>query len=66
MSRTIKLNIQKLLDHPEGRCLVVPVKVDWPQLQLDNDQIAANSVARSEGAEEPYPDDSLIFVELTL
>ena len=66
MSRTIKLNIHELLKHPEGSCLILPVKVDWPQLQLDNDQIAANAVARSEGAEEPYPDDSLIIVEITL
>ena len=66
MSRIIKLNIHELLKYPEGRRVIVPVTVDWPQLQLNNDQIAANAVARLEGAEPPYPDDSLIFVEITL
>ena len=66
MSRTIKINIHQLIKHAEGSRIILPVKVDWPQLQLDNDQIAANAVARSEGAEEPYPDDSLIFVEFIL
>ena len=48
----------------EGRCLRVPVKVDWPELRLTDDQIFANSIAKLDGQPLPYPDNSIFDIEL--
>ena len=45
-----------------GHSLAVPVKVDWPELRLTEEQIFANAAARVMGREEPYPDKSFINV----
>lgn len=58
--------IREYLDDPQGRRMCVPVKVDWPELQLTLDQITANAVARLNGKKAPYPDHSLIEVTVDL
>lgn len=48
----------------EGTCVVVPVKVGWPELQLTEEQKLANAIARANDAEPPYPDLSMIEVRI--
>lgn len=48
----------------KGRSVIVPVKLDWPELQLTHDQIVANAVARAEGLPDPHPDLSIVSIEL--
>ena len=48
----------------DGVRVVVPVKVDWPELQLTEDQVMANAVASVSGADLPYPDRSIFAVEI--
>ena len=45
-----------------GQWLSVHVRVDWPELQLTDEQILANGLARAEGKQEPYPDNSIFRV----
>ena len=47
-----------------GRALHVPVVVDWPELQLTETEIVTNAVARASGMAEPFPDRSIITIEL--
>lgn len=54
-----------LKDGPLGRSLVVPVRVDWPELQLTEAQIVANAVARANGQPAPHP-EPIITVEIPL
>jgi hypothetical protein len=42
----------------------VLVQVDWPELQLTDDQILANALATVACEPQPYPDPSLFMVEL--
>ncbi len=49
----------------EGRCIRVPIKVDWPELRLTDDQILANSIARLDGQPLPYSDNSVFDIELS-
>lgn len=46
----------------DGFCAIIPVKVDWPELQLTDDAILVNAVAAVNGDEPPYPDLSIIKV----
>ncbi len=47
-----------------GLALLYPVVVDWPELQLTEGQIVANSLALASGQPAPYPDLSIITVRL--
>lgn len=47
-----------------GRCLVVPVAVNWPELRLTEAQLLANAVALANGEREPYPDPSIFSIKL--
>lgn len=40
----------------------MPCKVDWPELQLTNDQRVQNEAARAKGKSAPHPD--LSYIEL--
>jgi hypothetical protein len=44
--------------------VVMPVKVDWPELQLTDEQQLTNSAARVNGQEPPFPDQSVFDIEL--
>lgn len=43
---------------------LLPVKVDWPELQLTEAQVWANVVAVVAGQPTPYPDLSIITIEI--
>ena len=65
--RTIKIPLSKIIhwiNNPHGRCLLLPVKVGWPELQLTQDQVLANALARVNLSEIPYPDNSFISIEV--
>jgi hypothetical protein len=63
VSRTIRL---PAIDWGEikGVAAVFPVIVGWPELQLTPDQHLANAIAALDGQPEPYPDPSIINVEV--
>lgn len=48
----------------DGVCLEVPVKVDWPELQLTEEQVVANAVAVACGQPAPFPDLSIFSVRV--
>ncbi len=57
--------IRRLLDGPiTGTVLSVPVAVNWPELQLTEEQIMANAWAAAWGKPFPYPDRSIFAVDL--
>jgi hypothetical protein len=45
-----------------GHSLCVPVRVDWPEVQLTEEQSFANAIARAFGGDPPYPDHAFINV----
>jgi hypothetical protein len=45
-----------------GVCLEFAVAVNWPELQLTEEQMIANVLARLDGYETPYPDQSIFSV----
>lgn len=49
-----------------GQQHVVPVKVDWPELRLTDDQIAENALALAAGVDAPHRDRSMFTVEVTM
>lgn len=51
-------------DAVAGRALVVPVKVDWPELRLNEGEIIANAIALVDGKPQPYADNSIFDVVL--
>jgi hypothetical protein len=46
------------------RKVSVPVLVDWPELRLSDDEIAANAAASVAGRPEPYPNRALFEIVL--
>ncbi len=50
----------------QGVAAVIPVKVDWPELRLTEEQMLVNSMALCVGWEAPYPDRSFIDVIVPL
>ncbi len=67
--RTVKIPFYKILEwhrNPIGISIFFPVKVDWEELRLTESQIIQNSIARVNGQTEPYPDNSIFTVEVTL
>lgn len=64
--RTIKIPqavIDRAVHGPiTGVCLEFAVSVDWPELQLTEEQIFANVLAHLDGLETPYPDQSIFSV----
>lgn len=50
-------------DDLAGQSIVVPVLVNWPELQLSEDQILANALAAIEGRPAPF-EGSIIEVEI--
>lgn len=46
------------------RSVIVPVIVDWPELQLTEEQTLENALARSNGAAEPFPNPAMFGVEI--
>ena len=53
---------QRLLGQPTGRWLAVPVKVDWPELQLTEEQMVENGVSLSTGRGRMHEDLSVFDV----
>lgn len=49
-------------DKVVGVRAVIPVKVDWPELRLTEEQVLANAIALADGAEAPHPDRTYIEV----
>ena len=47
-----------------GSHILGPVRVDWPELQLTEEQIVANAVALAYGQRSPYPDLAIFGVEI--
>lgn len=45
-----------------GARVRVPVKVGWPELQLNEAQVVANAVALAAGDPTPFPDPSIFIV----
>jgi hypothetical protein len=65
--RTIVIPIEPIhrwLANPIGRRVVVPVKVDWPELQLTVDQVVQNAIAIAYGQPRPHEDKSIFDVEI--
>lgn len=63
----IRAAVQLTSDAPTGgNCVVFPVKVDWPELQLTEDQMLANAAARACGQPPPHEDRSIFTVRLPL
>jgi hypothetical protein len=65
--RTIRLSlsdIDRWGRDGAGKSLVLPVRVDWPELRLTEDKLLANAVCRVDGREEPFPDNSVFCVEI--
>ena len=53
------------LDDPKGGIeLVVPVKVDWPELRPTQGQMLENALAFADGRPAPHPDHSTFNVVL--
>lgn len=52
--------MQQVIDCDHGRRTCLPVKLNWPELQLTDDQVLANAVATANRQPEPYPDQSYI------
>lgn len=63
--REVRIPLDTILawvDAGEGRNLVFPVKVGWPELQLTGEQILSNSFALDDGEPPPYPDRSIFQI----
>jgi hypothetical protein len=57
--------LRRAVDGPFlGTHIEFSVCVDWPELQLTEDQIVANAVAWAAGQEPPYPDHSIFMVSV--
>lgn len=54
--------IKSWVGNPIGRCLSIPVKVDWEELQLTEEQVLANSMALAYDKPIPYSDKSMFCV----
>lgn len=52
--------MQRIIDCNIGRRTVQPCKVNWPELQLTEEQVLANAIAHSKGHGDMYPDPSYI------
>lgn len=52
--------MQQVIDCDQGSRTNLIVHVDWPELRLTRDQIAANMMAKNSKRPEPYPDPSAI------
>lgn len=48
----------------EGYCLEFAVQVDWPELQLTEEQMLANTIAQLDGHVAPYPNHSVFSVRV--
>ena len=51
-------------DKTLGSHVVGAVAVDWPELRLTEAQIIANAIALASGQPTPYPDPSIITIEI--
>ncbi len=63
--RTIRIpaSVLRFDEGTVGNRLYV-VQVDWPELQLTEEQIFTNAAYRAVGWPEPYADRSIIAVEI--
>ncbi len=57
--------IRAWLDDLVGVAVEIPVYVDWPELQLTEEQMLANAVALAAGEPDPYPNQSLFAIRIT-
>lgn len=46
----------------DGVRAIIPVKVSWPELQLDETQIVVNAAHAAAGLDPPFPDLSIFEV----
>lgn len=60
--RKIEITYSESISKHPGKSVSIPVKVDWPELRLTQDQVMANAVADADGEERPYPDNSYIEI----
>lgn len=63
--RIIKLSKTRVTQEHAGSSLIIPVKVDWPEFQLTEAQMAANAWALGLDRAAPYEDESIIVIEIT-
>lgn len=50
----------------EGRRVVIPVRVTWPELQLTKDQHLQNVIADMNGEDRPWLDHSVFEIVIYL
>ena len=65
--REIKIPLKKIESWQKnliGKSLEIPIKVDWEELQLTEEELFANSVAWANGGEIPFPDKSIFCVKI--
>lgn len=60
---------RKILDealraHESGFALSYPVHVNWPELQLTDNQVISNAAATAAGLVAPYDDNSVFTIRL--
>lgn len=62
----IPLSVIKAAMSPDvtGIYAIATVKVDWPELQLTEEQQIANRLAFMAGEQEPYPDHSVFKIRI--
>ena len=51
-------------DTCRGAYASIPVAVDWAELRLTEDQIAANAIALPKSEPQPFPDPSIFEVRI--
>lgn len=52
--------MRKVLDCDQGRWVLLPVKVPWPELQLTEQQVLENAIDHAHGRSGRHPDPSYI------
>jgi len=65
--RKVKIPLSKVkewVNSPSGVSLVIPVLVNWPELQLTEEQRLENAIALVNGEREPHEDNALFEVEI--
>lgn len=57
--------IMKWINNPIAKTYCIPVKVSWPELQLTESQMIANSIARANRENDVFSDNSIFCVNIT-
>lgn len=60
---TVPSNVmQQVLDCKGGARVCLPVKLNWPEVQLTDEQVLSNALAVAAKEPQPFPD--LSYIEL--